>query len=79
MFTYKGGRVNPIPTSVAEISLVAKGNYRLVFWRVAGNGGVTWAGTGVPGWFVLKVGTGRCIHYSGPERDRRVVSDQVVQ
>ena len=37
MFTNMGGRVNPTPTAVAEISVVAKGIYRLVFWRVAGN------------------------------------------
>ena len=36
MFTNMGGRVNPTPTAVAEISVVAKGIYRLVFSRVAG-------------------------------------------
>jgi len=37
MFTNKGGRVIPTPTAGEEISVVAKGIYRLVFWRVAGN------------------------------------------
>ena len=37
MFTNEGGRVNPTLTAVAEISVVAKGIYRLVFWRAAGS------------------------------------------